>query len=165
MTLVGANDVNVTFTLYDFAVFANLTNASADFHRGGLTFFNTVEFSKRISIWPVPAAPQGLIGVPRRLLFRRPEKRGFNRKTAANRPHPAALTPPGRGSPHFLRKSLQIGDFLSLRLAKFTACSGCSEFADYSKPNRDVGLRASRFSLPRAPISKKGVVLDAPSAA
>lgn len=75
VTLVGANDVNVAFTLYDFAVFANLTNASADFHRGELTFFNTVEFSKRISIGPVPAAPQGLIGVPRRLLFRPREKR------------------------------------------------------------------------------------------
>jgi hypothetical protein len=78
VTLVGANDVNVAFTLYDFAVFANLTNASADIHRGGLTFFNSVEFSKRISIWPRPAAPQGLIGVPRRLLFHRLEKRGFN---------------------------------------------------------------------------------------
>jgi hypothetical protein len=109
VTLVGANDVNVAFTLYDFAVFANLTNASADFHRGELTFFNTVEFSKRISIWPVPAAPQGLIGVPRRLLFRLPKKRGFLGKTPARRPLPTAAAATGRTFPCFFSKSSEIG--------------------------------------------------------
>jgi hypothetical protein len=33
MAPVGAHDVNTPFTPYDFTVFANLANASADFHR------------------------------------------------------------------------------------------------------------------------------------
>jgi hypothetical protein len=110
-----------------------------------------------------------------------------SRSTRANRRSPPTTFPPtgktwiqlknGRESappsltkPHpaktgtFLEEIPSNWGFFPRELAKFAACSDCSEFADYSKPNRDVGPRASRFSLSRASIPRKGAVLDAQNA-